>query len=51
MVTAHGIEVMEAEAQLSIHDMHTLASSLGELVVILMGFHSLTPFSLVQPLS
>ncbi|MCG9596098.1 HlyD family secretion protein [Vibrio sp. Isolate25] len=30
MVTAHGINVMEVEAQLSIHDMHTLASSLGE---------------------
>ncbi|MDF2152963.1 HlyD family secretion protein [Vibrio sp. CAU 1672] len=30
MVTAHGINVMEVEAQLSIHDMHTLASSIGE---------------------
>jgi len=30
MVTAHGIDVMEVEAQLSIHDMHTLASSIGE---------------------
>lgn len=30
MITAHGIDVMEVEAQLSIHDMHTLASSLGE---------------------
>ena len=30
MVTAHGMDVMEVEAQLSIHDMHTLASSLGE---------------------
>ncbi|MCG9681994.1 HlyD family secretion protein [Vibrio sp. Isolate23] len=30
MVTAHGINIMEVEAQLSIHDMHTLASSLGE---------------------
>ncbi|MFB9217878.1 efflux RND transporter periplasmic adaptor subunit [Vibrio sinaloensis] len=29
MVTAHGINVMEVEAQLSIHDMRTLASSLG----------------------
>ncbi|ELR8743561.1 HlyD family secretion protein [Vibrio vulnificus] len=30
MVTAHGIDVMEVEAQLSIHDMQTLAASLGE---------------------
>lgn len=30
MVTAHGMGVMEVEAQLSIHDMQTLASSLGE---------------------
>ncbi|WP_394143126.1 efflux RND transporter periplasmic adaptor subunit [Vibrio atypicus] len=30
MITAHGIDVMEVEAQLSIHDMHTLASSIGE---------------------
>ncbi len=30
MVIAHGIDVMEVEAQLSIHDMRTLASSLGE---------------------
>ncbi|NOH80371.1 HlyD family secretion protein [Vibrio sp. RE86] len=30
MVTAHGMAVMEVEAQLSIHDMQTLASSLGE---------------------
>ena len=30
MVTAHGMDVMEVEAQLSIHDMHTLASSIGE---------------------
>lgn len=29
MVVAHGIDVMEVEAQLSIHDMQTLASSLG----------------------
>lgn len=30
MFIAHGIDVMEVEAQLSIHDMQTLASSLGE---------------------
>ncbi|KOO15487.1 acriflavin resistance protein [Vibrio xuii] len=30
MVTGHGMDVMEVEAQLSIHDMQTLASSLGE---------------------
>ncbi|MEH0759182.1 HlyD family secretion protein [Vibrio sp. 16] len=30
MIVAHGINTMEVEAQLSIHDMHTLASSLGE---------------------
>tara|TARA_Y100001956_G_scaffold80460_1_gene95702 strand:+ start:4402 stop:5712 length:1311 start_codon:yes stop_codon:yes gene_type:complete len=30
MIIAHGIDVMEVEAQLSIHDMHTLASSIGE---------------------
>lgn len=30
MVVAHGIDVMEVEAQLSIHDMHTLASSVGK---------------------
>lgn len=30
MVTGHGMAVMEVEAQLSIHDMQTLASSLGE---------------------
>ncbi len=30
MVTAHGIDVMEVEAQLSIHDMQTLASSLAK---------------------
>ncbi|PMJ89716.1 efflux RND transporter periplasmic adaptor subunit [Vibrio sp. 10N.261.55.A7] len=30
MIIAHGIDVMEVEAQLSIHDMQTLASSLGE---------------------
>ncbi|KLN63449.1 efflux RND transporter periplasmic adaptor subunit [Vibrio sp. VPAP30] len=30
MVTAHGMKVMEVEAQLSIHDMRTLASSIGE---------------------
>ncbi|MGR5237171.1 efflux RND transporter periplasmic adaptor subunit [Vibrio alfacsensis] len=30
MVTAHGIDVMEVEAQLSIHDLQTLASSIGE---------------------
>ncbi len=30
MVTAHGMDVMEVEAQLSIHDMHTLASSVGK---------------------
>ncbi|MGR5133403.1 efflux RND transporter periplasmic adaptor subunit [Vibrio alfacsensis] len=30
MVTAHGIDVMEVEAQLSIHDMQTLTSSIGE---------------------
>lgn len=29
MVTAHGIDVMEVEAQLSIHDMQTLARSLA----------------------
>ncbi len=32
MVTGHGIDVMEVEAQLSIHDMQTLASSIGEFV-------------------
>lgn len=31
MVTAHGINMMEVEAQLSIHDMQTLASSIGEI--------------------
>lgn len=30
MIIGHGMQVMEVEAQLSIHDMHTLASSLGE---------------------
>jgi multidrug efflux pump subunit AcrA (membrane-fusion protein) len=30
MFVAHGIKVMEVEAQLSIHDMRTLASSIGE---------------------
>ncbi|MCW8335592.1 efflux RND transporter periplasmic adaptor subunit [Vibrio paucivorans] len=30
MVTAHGIDVMEVEAQLSIHDMQTLAMSLKD---------------------
>ncbi|MEH0740041.1 HlyD family secretion protein [Vibrio cholerae] len=30
MVVAHGIQVMEVEAQLSIHDMLTIAASLGE---------------------
>lgn len=30
MITAHGIDVMEVEAQLSIHDMQTLAASIGE---------------------
>ncbi|MGD8112132.1 efflux RND transporter periplasmic adaptor subunit [Vibrio sp. TRT 17S01] len=30
MVVAHGMKTMEVEAQLSIHDMQTLASSLGE---------------------
>ncbi|MCK6264733.1 efflux RND transporter periplasmic adaptor subunit [Vibrio sp. ZSDE26] len=30
MIIAHGIEVMEVDAQVSIHDMQTLASSLGE---------------------
>lgn len=29
MVVGHGMDVMEVEAQLSIHDMHTLASSVG----------------------
>ncbi|ARV75542.1 efflux RND transporter periplasmic adaptor subunit [Vibrio campbellii] len=32
MVTGHGIDVMEVEAQLSIHDMQTLAASIGEFV-------------------
>ncbi|MFM2588110.1 efflux RND transporter periplasmic adaptor subunit [Vibrio sp. TBV020] len=32
MVTGHGMSVMEVEAQLSIHDMQTLAASLGEFV-------------------
>ena len=31
MVSAHGMAVMEVEAQLSIHDMQTLASSLGKI--------------------
>jgi len=30
MVTAHGMDVMEVEAQLSIHDMRTLAASMGK---------------------
>lgn len=30
MLVAHGINVMEVEAQMSIHDMRTLASSIGE---------------------
>ncbi|MGR5323244.1 efflux RND transporter periplasmic adaptor subunit [Vibrio sp. DNB22_17_1] len=30
MVIAHGIDIMEVEAQLSIHDMQTLAASIGE---------------------
>ncbi|MGC9491125.1 efflux RND transporter periplasmic adaptor subunit [Vibrio genomosp. F10] len=30
MIIAHGIDVMEVEAQLSIHDLQTLASTLGE---------------------
>ncbi|RAS66364.1 hypothetical protein DET48_106144 [Vibrio diazotrophicus] len=30
MVTAHGMDIMEVEAQLSIHDMRTLASSIGK---------------------
>ncbi|MGF1697755.1 efflux RND transporter periplasmic adaptor subunit [Vibrio lamellibrachiae] len=30
MIIAHGISVMEVEAQLSIHDMQTLVSSLGD---------------------
>ncbi|NVD07719.1 HlyD family secretion protein [Vibrio sp. JPW-9-11-11] len=31
MVTAHGMNVMEVEAQLSIHDMQTLAASIGDI--------------------
>lgn len=30
MLVAHGINIMEVEAQMSIHDMRTLASSMGE---------------------
>ncbi|WP_098413609.1 efflux RND transporter periplasmic adaptor subunit [Vibrio sp. ES.051] len=32
MITAHGIDVMEVEAQLSIHDMQTLAASFRQFV-------------------
>lgn len=32
MVTGHGTQVMEVEAQLSIHDMHLIASSLSDFI-------------------
>ena len=38
MVVAHGIRVMEVEAQFSIHDMHTIRTSLPELPLSEEGF-------------